>query len=215
MNEGHPIIPHSKEKHFPFEFDSKRDVLFYPHRPSVHEGDILEVGPGRGDLLIAMAREVPQKKIIAVEIKRKRYLGLIPRLERNGIENVLLINGDARLILPRYYSENTFEAIFVLFPDPWPKKRHAFRRLLSLEFLWLMAHQLRPGGILIIASDIESYTDWARSILGTIYILVDDVNHLPHPSQPLKLPQTFFEQKGREAGRPINFLQYIKVGIPR
>ena len=90
----------------------------------------------------------------------KRYGKLITRAEKRGIANVQLIRGNARIIIPRYFTTPCFERIYVLFPDPWPKPRHAHQRLLSVEFLNQLAQILNPEGDIVLATDWQPYADW-------------------------------------------------------
>ena len=206
MNE---IITQSKnqnKKLFPYEFEAKKELLFYPTKPDIFSVDVLEIGPGRGDSLLFLAQKDPTKKFVAVEIGKKRYFRLIPRLEKKEIKNVLLIRGDARVVLPQFFKEGTFEKIYVLFPDPWPKDRHAFRRLLTIEFLTLVAHHLREKGELIIATDVESYANTTLENLEQIQSLQEKKIS---DDSPLPL-QTFFEQKWRGQGKKIYTLVFVK-----
>lgn len=195
-------------KQFPYEFELKKPVAFYPEIPTT--GDILEIGPGRGDLLLSLARAQPTKKFIALEIGKQRYATIIRHVERLGLTNVSLICGDARVVLPRYFSENFFEKIIVLFPDPWPKDRHLFHRLLSIEFLWILSHQLKPGGELLFGTDSKPYAQWVIENLTSVTALS---NALPSPfaDNLPELPQTYFEKKWRAEKREIFFLKYRKL----
>ena len=198
-------------KQFPYDFELKKEVLFYPLRPAEFHGDILEIGPGRGDLLLTLATATPDKKFVAVEIGKKRYFRLIPRIEKRGIKNILLVRGDARVIIPQYFNEGTFEKIFVLFPDPWPKDRHAFRRLLQVEFLWLLAHHLKEGGEFVFGTDVEWYARWTAENLSRVQILKNNFAPRPHTSEIPNLIPTYFEQKWRAMGKTIFFLSYRKT----
>ncbi|MEW5993813.1 MAG: hypothetical protein AB1744_05385, partial [Candidatus Zixiibacteriota bacterium] len=88
-------------KQFPWEFEASKEILFYPDKPDKCAGDVLEVGPGRGDLLLSLASTFPEKRFVAVEVGKKRYYKLIPRMEKRDLHNILLIQGDARIVLPR------------------------------------------------------------------------------------------------------------------
>ena len=132
-------------------------------------------------------------------------------MEKKGIFNIILIQGNARVILPRYFKPGTFEKIYVLFPDPWPKKRHIPHRLLSIEFINLLKDLLRPGGDLFVATDFWSYADWVTDNLrqidgmescGTPFFIGADEMDFYRPS--------FFERKWREENRAIYYLHYRK-----
>src|SRR3989338_3746501 len=193
-------------KHFPFEFEATKEIQFYPANPALTSLDILEIGPGRGDLLMTMAQNEPHKRFAAIEIGKKRFYRLIPRLEKKGIANVSLIRGDARVVIPQFFSENMFEKIFVLYPDPWPKDRHAFKRLLNKEMLSLLCHHLKPEGELIFATDVKDYAAWVIENISDI----PDFKRLevtPGSSFPLlKSKLTFFENKCFSEGKEMNYL---------
>lgn len=196
---------------FPTEFESKKEVLFYPRQPELYTGDILEIGPGRGDFLLSTASQCPDKKIVAVELEKKRYFKLILRIEKRGLINILLIHGNARIVLPRYFQPDSFEKIYVLFPDPWPKRRHLPHRLMSVEFIELLADLLRPDGELYTATDFWPYAemivDNADQVsrlrnLGTPYFTT--IAHLPYYSP------SFYEQKWQNEGRAIYYMRFEK-----
>ena len=195
-------------KSFPWEFESAKEVLFYPEKPGECNGDILEIGPGRGDLLLSLAALFPAKRFAAIELRRKRYYKLIPRIEKIRLENILLIQGDARIILPRYFTEKTFEKTYVLFPDPWPKKRHAPKRLLNAEFLSLLARFLKPGGDLFIATDVTFYAAWVVENASQVRLLHNMGTPFVDSSVLADYEPTFFEMKWRSEGRAIHYLWY-------
>ncbi len=201
-------------KEFPFEHESQKETLFYPEKPEIITGDVLEVGPGRGDVLLYLAQANPQKKFVAVEIGKKRYFKLIERIEKRKLTNILLIKGDARVVLPAACKEGTFEKIMVLFPDPWPKDRHAFRRLLTLPFLTLLTHFLKSDGTLITATDVPWYAGWAFDNLSQV---TDLKNHLaPATCVPVleELPESYFEKKWKDMGRSLYFMRHLKTPAP-
>lgn len=200
-------------KQFPYKFESTKEVLFYPKKPDFFEGDILEIGPGQGDLLLELAKQSPEEKFVAIELGNKRFNKLIPRLQKRETNNVLLIKGDVRLILPQYFDGGSFKKIFILFPDPWPKKRHAFRRLLDLKFLWLLTHHLKKNGELILGTDVKGYALWTIDNLCQIPSLANSLAPLPFTSSISELPKTFFEEKWRKEGREVFFLKYKKTDV--
>jgi len=195
-------------KSFPWEFESAKEVLFYPDKPGECSGDILEVGPGRGDLLLSLATSFPDKKFVAIELGRKRYYKLIPRIKKKQLENILLIQGDVRIVLPRYFAEKTFEKTYVLFPDPWPKKRHAPKRLLNVEFLSLLARFLKPGGDLFIATDVTFYAVWVLENARQVRLLHNMGTPFVDSSVLADYEPTFFEMKWCSEGRAIHYLWY-------
>lgn len=198
-------------KFFPYEFAARKRVLFHPEEPETFEGDVLEIGPGRGDFLLSEAETHPQTRFVAVEIKKRRFFKLARRVETRRLKNVLLIQGDARIVLPKRFHEGTFEKAYVLFPDPWPKRRHAEMRLLNRDNLAMLARLLKEGGELIIATDALDYLDWvvenAQSVASLERTGLGASGTLPAPNW---MP-TFYEQKWRDEGRTIRFVGYRRV----
>ncbi|HWO56381.1 MAG TPA: tRNA (guanosine(46)-N7)-methyltransferase TrmB [bacterium] len=164
------------QRQFPTAHRERKPFEFYPALPATVTGDLLEIGPGRGDFLLAEAAAHPERRFVAIEIGRKRHLRLIRRIERRELCNVLLICGDARLVIPRHLPDRSFPAVVVLFPDPWPKRRHAFHRLLQPDFLRELARVLTPGGHMYLKSDVAEYVEWvARQVVGiSEFRIVDD-----------------------------------------
>ena len=195
-------------KHFPWKYESQKEILFYPEGTKGETGDILEIGPGRGDLLLELASTLPDKKLVAIEIGTKRYIKLIPRIERKGLTNIRLIRGDARIVLTDYFSQGAFEKIYVLFPDPWPKKRHALKRLLNTEFISLITRFLKKDGDLFMATDVDWYSQWAVINAESVPDLKNMGNPFVEADNLFSYAPTFFEQKWRAEGRKIYYMHF-------
>lgn len=117
----------------------------------------LEIGSGKGLFLIEAARAQPATDFLGVERAGKWYRRAAERLHRSGLPNVRLARWDAFDFLARWVAPGSVAVVHVYFPDPWPKKRHARRRLLQESLYRLCARALPPGGELRIASDVEWY----------------------------------------------------------
>jgi tRNA (guanine-N7-)-methyltransferase len=197
-------------KSFPYEFASQRKPLFYPGEPASFTGDVLEIGPGRGEFLLSEAEARPDRRFVAIEIKKRRFYKIAKRIEKRGLTNILLIQGDARIVVPACFAEGTFERVYVLFPDPWPKRRHTSMRLLSCEFLRVLTRVLKPGGDLILGTDAQEYLKWVTRNIAQVPEL--ESMPLAHSggSPSISWAPTFYEEKWRSEGRTINFLSYRK-----
>ena len=193
-----------RKKTFPKEFESKKEPVIWCHAPGDTFADILEIGPGNGDFLISLAAQNPSKKIVAVEVREKRFLKISKRLEKMGLQNVLLICGNAKVILPRYFKKLSLEKIYILFPDPWPKRRHAFHRLIDEEFLSVLAEKLKKGGTVIFATDSKEYVQWILELVGKTGLLEES----PFERD---FHETFFEKVWKKEGKDIAYLSFIKI----
>jgi tRNA (guanine-N7-)-methyltransferase len=203
-----PSVRHSKS--FPYQFQSRQEVHFYPVRSERIEADLLEIGPGKGEFLLARAKAHPWQRLVAIEISGERYTKLIRRVEAAGLTNVMLINGDARCVIPRLVPDASLQQIVVLFPDPWPKRRQAFQRLLTVGFLTELARSLSTGGEFVLKTDVESYAMWA----------VRNAAHLPLVTMTLateqgidpEMGETYYERRRRAAGCMIHTLRITRAG---
>ncbi len=118
---------------------------------------VIEIGFGSGLFLAALARNRPEANIIGIEISVPSLRNAARKIQRAGLENVILIQSDARSALQVLCVPDSVERVFINYPDPWPKKDHSSRRLIDDEFLELLATRLEKGGVLDIATDHEEY----------------------------------------------------------
>jgi len=168
-------------------------ALFGPGVPVV-----LEVGSGMGEATAAAAAADPARGLLAVDVHTPGHGNLLKLVEAAGLTNVRVADGDARVLLERSLSPGSLDEVRVWFPDPWPKARHAGRRLVGPAFLTLVASRLRPGGLLHVATDWPAY---ARAVLAHVQ---DNpgLELLPGDGPRGPRPATRFERRGLAAGRP-------------
>src|SRR5256714_14009739 len=106
-----------------------------------------------------MAQAEPHLKLIGIEVYQPGLAQLVQRIERERIENIRLLRGDAVDVLENMIAEKTLTGVRVFFPDPWPKARHHKRRLLQPATVAMIADRLRPGGVLHAATDHAGYAE--------------------------------------------------------
>jgi tRNA (guanine-N7-)-methyltransferase len=120
----------------------------------------LEIGFGGGEHLAGRAAARPDVLCLGAEPFLNGVASALRHIEERGLDNVRLHAGDARDLMARL-PKASLGALFVLFPDPWPKTRHHKRRLVGPEFIAGAARVLKPGGRLLFATDWEDYANWA------------------------------------------------------
>jgi tRNA (guanine-N7-)-methyltransferase len=120
----------------------------------------LEIGFGGGEHLTGQAAKHPNVGLIGCEPFIEGMAKALGQIEDAGLKNVRLHMDDARPIIARMQA-NSIDRIFILFPDPWPKKRQQKRRLIQPDFLDDIARILKPEGHLRFATDVKSYADEA------------------------------------------------------
>ena len=183
------------------EFDWKR---IFGNSASVE----IEVGFGKCSFLIEMAQAYPMVNFLGIEVSRKYYRKGIKKIQRAELKNVKLLWGEAFHLFKRYVADSSVAHVYVNFPDPWPKKRHAKRRLLNGEFLDVIACKLLPEGCLEIATDVETYMADTLEILqkhdhyGCVYSLTHANNQRQYCSD--------YEKGFLEDGKPLYYAKYRK-----
>ncbi|MEL7274338.1 MAG: tRNA (guanosine(46)-N7)-methyltransferase TrmB [Pseudomonadota bacterium] len=129
---------------------------FFDNRFTRHQ---LEIGFGGGEHLTHQARTHPDVGFIGVEPFINGMAKMLGAIEDHSIENVRLYDDDASRLLD-WLPENCLDQIDLLYPDPWPKKRHWKRRFVNQPNLTRFARVLKPGGLFRFASDIDTYVNW-------------------------------------------------------
>lgn len=214
---GQNSVMTMKIRQFPYEHESRKEIHVYP--PTLlTQGDkklttdILEIGPGRGDFLLATAEQHPDKSLTAIELGKKRHFKMIPRIEKKGLTNIRLFQGNARIILPKFIENESVSRVYVLFPDPWPKNRHIYLRLMSVDFINLLIDVLKPGGHLFCATDYWPYAEWVVSNVLKIERLEFEGRPFFTDMDGIDYYQpSFFEKKWRDEGRAIYYMRFLKT----
>jgi len=164
----------------------------------------LEVGFGGGEHALAQIAAHPEAGLIACEVYANGICSLLSRLVPEGGEEAAPLPGnlriwpdDARALL-RALPDAGLDRLFLLFPDPWPKARHAKRRFVHPAALPGIARTMKPGAEWRIASDDPTYQEWVAAVLAA-QTLFD----APPPSarRPADWPGTRYEAKALRAGR--------------
>ena len=120
----------------------------------------LEIGFGGGEHFAAQARAHPDIGFIGCEPFVNGMAKLLAVVDHEQIDNVRLWDRDAMELIPTL-PEASLDRVYLLYPDPWPKRRHRKRRFISDESLTMLARAMRPGAQLRFATDIDDYAGWA------------------------------------------------------
>ncbi len=160
----------------------------------------LDIGVGDGAASLAWARARPDLVVVAIELHRPGLAKLLQALEREGPQNVRVAEADATEVV-RSCAPGSIHAIRLLFPDPWPKRRHVGRRIVDRTFVAAAADALGPGGELHLATDWDDYAEHARSMIAT-----ERRFEALRPVDRVDRPVTVYEARGIAAGRSITEL---------
>ena len=169
----------------------------------------VDLGCGDGSFLCAMAQQFPKRNFLGIERLTKRVEKV--RHKADKIENVRVLRADTLFAVRYLLPESSVETFYLLFPDPWPKRRHQFRRIFTRDFLDAIAVALEQEGIVRVATD---QLDYFRQIerLSCAHLQFEVVPAFPDESV---LPLTKFERKFRDQGAPIYRLTLRKISPVR
>ncbi len=164
----------------------------------------LELGFGSGEHALAQIAERPDIGLIAAEVFENGICSLLSRLVPEGGEaeaelpaNLRLWTDDARTLL-RMLPDGSLDRLFLLFPDPWPKARHAKRRFIHPALLPVLARVLKPGAEWQVATDDPTYQAWVMDVIGGQELFATGP---ATTSRPKDWPPTRYEAKALVAGR--------------
>tara|TARA_E500000075_G_scaffold95226_1_gene86732 strand:- start:2307 stop:2981 length:675 start_codon:yes stop_codon:yes gene_type:complete len=173
----------------------------------------LEVGFGYGEHLIWQALNHPNKLFLGAEPFRSGVINTIREIERHKLNNIRIHDDNVIDIIENLPNE-ILSSIFILFPDPWPKKRHHKRRFISQNNLEKIHHVLKNRGRLVLATD---HKDYLHSILLNVNIndqfewLCENTDHFY--SKPYEFPKTKYERKAIKNGRRPVYLTFEKINL--
>lgn len=180
------------------------DILFGNGQPL-----IIEIGFGMGDATLAFAVGNPDKNYLAFDVHRPGIAKVVAGIAECALSNLKIVEGDAQEILkPETAGREICDGFHIFFPDPWQKKKHHKRRLISVSYTDALIAQLKPGGYLLIATDWKDYADQIRAVLSSR----TDLENRSQPDferTPWR-PVTKFEKKGIEKGHRIFDFLYVK-----
>lgn len=167
----------------------------------------LEIGFGGGEHLAAQAAANPNVGFLGCEPFVNGVASLLGHVEKMGVKNVRIYPDDARVLLDAL-PEACLEKCFVLFADPWPKKRHHERRFIGPANLPRLARTIKCGGELRLATDVMPLADWMRehATAHPAFTCVYDGT-----TPPADWVETRYEQKGRAAGRAPVYMVFRRV----
>ena len=169
---------------------------------------VIEIGFGMGKATADIALNNPGTNYLGIEVHRPGIGRLLWEIDKQALKNVRIVEGDAQEILIRRIRDNTVSAFHIFFPDPWPKKKHHKRRLITRPFTDLLAAKLHTGAYIYMVSDWTEYGDWALKELDATPGLVNKYEGFAEPQE--WRPKTEFEKKGLQKNHEIRELYFVK-----
>lgn len=165
----------------------------------------LEVGCGYGEHIIHQALQNPTKHYIGCEPFLNGMISILKQIQKHNLSNISLYYGDANDILEKLNTQS-LEHIFIFFPDPWPKTKHAKRRFIQTKRLEIMHHVLRPNGKILMGTDHKIYKEWINDIFSN----QDFFDKKPFCHEMIK---TKYQEWSESEGRSAQFFCFEKIKI--
>lgn len=194
--------PHTDEKLQSYPFVTRGDVqpIIKDETRELH----VELGTGKGDFITQIAERNPQINFIGLEVEATVVLAAARKISEKGLSNVRLIVFDVSNVA-ELFAEHSVDRLYINFCDPWPKKRHAKRRLTNVRFLELYRKILKGCGELHFKTDNRGLFDYSLEQFAEAGLSVRDVTNDLHADEPPDNIRTEYESKFSAAGVPINF----------
>jgi tRNA (guanine-N7-)-methyltransferase len=170
----------------------------------------IEIGCGKAKFLIARAAENPQINFMGVDIIWKWMKYGVERSQKRGLDNIRFVKTDARELLRYGITPGSVSIFHIYFPDPWPKRRHRKRRLITGEFLRLLRSRLVDGGLIELATDHHDYYMQMRDAVvhsgGEWQRVLERANERPFEASF----KTNYELKYESGGRRLHYFELQK-----
>ncbi len=184
----------------PYDYKNKWNTLFNNNNPIC-----LELGMGRGDFIINMAKKYPNTNFIGLEIVDSQMVKAVSRLSNQNLNNLKLINIDAREIDKIFGKE--IDTIYLTFCDPWPIKKHEKKRFTHISYLKLYDKIFKKNKHIILKTDNKGFFAYSLESLSQYWYVFDQISlDLHHDEKNIDNIMTDFEKKYYEEGRPIYYL---------
>jgi tRNA (guanine-N7-)-methyltransferase len=170
----------------------------------------IEIGSGKGLFLQRAAAARPETDFLGIEIAYRYAHFTAARLAKRGLSNARVLVGDARRLFDEFLPEGCLAGLHVYFPDPWWKKRHVKRRLMTESFAGHAERTLAPGGALHFWTDVADYFEHSVALLRRCTSLEGPLPVREAPAEHDMDYRTHFERRTRKHGQPVFRAEFRK-----
>lgn len=154
-------VPDQFEDFNSFVFPGWSDPLFFHDQRPI----CIEYCSGNGDWIAEKAQSEPGYNWVAIEKKFERVRKIWSKIKNYALSNLLIVCGEGKRITEHYIPSKSVHAVYINFPDPWPKQRHAKHRIIQLPFIQEMHRILKTNGLLTMVTDDPNCSDWMVKIM--------------------------------------------------
>ncbi len=171
----------------------------------------MEIGSGKGEFLSQAAYRNPGINFVGIELKHKRVVSILRKLDFEKHPNVRLIELFVDVCIKEKIREKSVERIYIQHPDPWPKRKHIKNRLIQQDLIDCLSYMLSRDGVVELSTDHQGYQQWIISQFSKRNDFVPN-----YPGHISKIAdedhiETYFEMEKRREGFEPCFFQYRKA----
>ncbi|UTW10716.1 tRNA (guanosine(46)-N7)-methyltransferase TrmB [Marinobacterium rhizophilum] len=172
---------------------------------------VLEIGFGMGDSLLQMARQMPEKNYIGIEVHRPGVGRLLNNARTEGLTNIRVYAEDAVEVLAQCIPDGSLDCLQLFFPDPWHKKKHNKRRIVQAAFAQSVRNKLKVGGVFHMATDWENYAEHMMDVMSAAEGYRNSAGAGEFSPQPDFRPVTKFQNRGEKLGHGVWDLMFERI----
>lgn len=169
---------------------------------------VLEIGFGMGTATAEIAKRLPEKDFLAIDVHGPGVGNLLKLVEEMQLTNIRVMRHDAVEVVENMLADGSLSGIHIFFPDPWHKKRHNKRRLVQTPFVAKLLPKLKTGGYIHLATDWEEYAVQMLEVLSGFDNLQNTAED--YAPTPAYRPETKFEARGKRLGHGVWDLVFVK-----
>lgn len=171
---------------------------------------ILEIGFGMGEALLQLATQHPENNYLGIEVHKPGIGAVLLGIEKSNLQNIRLFDADALDVLTYSIADQSLTGLHLFFPDPWPKKRHHKRRIVTDNFAQLIRSKLKMDGYVHMATDWEDYALHMLTVMTNAPGFINVAGQDQFILRPATRPLTRFEQRGTRLGHKVWDLLFLK-----
>lgn len=199
-------VPDQFEDFDSFSFPGWKSPLFFEQERPI----CLEYCSGNGTWIANKAQLYPEYNWVAIDQKFERVRKIWSKIKNFELSNLLAVCGEGECITRHYIPSESVQAIYINFPDPWPKRRHAKNRLIQPSFIQEMHRILEPGGKITMVTDDESYS---QIMIHSFCQFSGFASQFADPYYLIDYPDygtSYFEDLWRKKGKVIRYHAFYK-----
>jgi len=214
--ENRLVVIHDRVWYLP-KLCKQADDYQFPgwHHPQIFSDDkpvCIEYCSGNGTWIAARAEQNKHQNWLAVELKFERVRKIWSKIKNLQLDNLLVLCGEGYDATRRYFPDQTVDAVYINFPDPWPKNKHAKHRIVQPRFIKEVHRILKQGGVLTMVTDDEGYS---KIMVEELLRVPGFESVFPEPYFTHEYPgdygNSYFEDLWREQGKKIHYHAFRRI----